>query len=68
MADNQNLMVSDLSEEEIQSTLSCAMNIRRHLERLIILESKVKYVNNLQILDTLISSYQRIVADKRLAI
>jgi hypothetical protein len=43
--------------EELEMTLDCAWKIRSHISRLVTQESKVKYVNNLNILDSMIGSY-----------
>jgi len=44
--------------EELEMTLACAEKVKFHLTRLILQESKVKYVNNLQVLDEMIDSFE----------
>jgi len=44
--------------EELEMTLECAEKVKFHLTRLILQESKVKYVNNLQVLNEMIGSFE----------
>ena len=44
-------------QEDLELTLECAWKIRSHMSRLVTKESKVKYVNNLEILDSMIGAY-----------
>jgi hypothetical protein len=51
-----NPLYNDL--EELEMTLACAEKVKFHLNRLILQESKIKYVNNLQVLDDMIGSFE----------
>ena len=46
------------AEEEMDMTLECVSKIRGHLNRLVHEEGKVKYMNNLDLLDTMFVSFQ----------
>lgn len=43
--------------EELEMTLDCAWKIRSHMSRLVQNEGKVKYANNMEVLDAMIGSY-----------
>jgi hypothetical protein len=43
--------------DELEMTLDCAWKIRSHMSRLVNQEAKVKYSNNLEILDSMIGAY-----------
>lgn len=44
-----------LDREEMEMLNSCASNIRGHLTKLVKKDAKVKYANNLEILDEIMS-------------
>ena len=44
-------------EEELEMTLDVAWKIRSHMSRLVNQEARVKYANNLEILDSMIGAY-----------
>ena len=48
-------------EEEMDMTLECVSKIRGHFNRLINEEKKLKYVNNLMILDSMFVNYDKTV-------
>jgi len=48
---------TERNDEEMEMTLECVAKIRKHLVRQINQEGKVKYVNNLVVLDSMFVSF-----------
>lgn len=46
-----------MNEEELEMMIECATKIQKHLDRLVHREAKVKYANNLQIVNEQLDSF-----------
>lgn len=62
------LAIDEMSVSEIEMALECALRVQGHLKRTIQKDSKVKYMNNLQIVDAIIERYHIALSSGRIAL
>lgn len=62
------LAIDAMTYSEIEIALGCALKVQSHLRRIIQQDSKVKYMNNLLIVDSIIEKYQIALGSGRIAL
>lgn len=62
------LALDEMTPGEMEIALECAMRVQKHLKRIIQQESKVKYMNNLHIVESIIEKYHIALNSGRIAL
>lgn len=62
------LAIDGMTYGEIEMALECALRVQAHLKKAIQKDSKVKYMNNLQIVDSIIDRYHLALNSGRIAL
>ncbi len=60
-------VISTFSVEELRAGLECSLRVKRHLERHVRIDSKVRYMNNLDVLNQIIYQYEEALTKYKLA-
>ncbi|REE00459.1 hypothetical protein [Marinoscillum furvescens] len=67
IAQDHELILADFSEDELKMGLECSLKVKHHLEKQVRDFSKVKYMNNLDALEAIITKYEIALAQYKMA-
>lgn len=62
------LAIDSMTTEELAMALECALRVQDHLEKAVRRDAKVKYMNNLQIVEMIIERYHLALSNGRIAL